>query len=336
MKPDSSARGRLGPLPRRGIRPAGGVLALVALVLTAGLATPAGAAAAGEGQGAGERVSASGRGGGDRERCEGGGGALRDRPPGDRDNCRRGPTGPRGPAGATGPTGPRGPQGEPGTPGPAGQTGAAGADGAQGEPGAAGTPGTPGPPGSIGPMGPAGADGAQGEPGTPGTPGAPGAVGPAGPAGPAGSAVHVGASVHARANQAIARNTAVQITFDGVTYDTDTMFDAATSTLVVKTPGRYLLRGVLSWQFTEDVDRGRVLFINVNGDAVAYDLQDTADLGDNFNISQDVSAIVPLNAGDVISLHVGHSTAFAASSLGLTSADGRSLAPLLQAELLAS
>lgn len=64
-------------------------------------------------------------------------------------------------------------------------------------------------------------------------------------------------------------------------------------------------------------------------------MQDTADLGDNFKISQDVSTIVPLNAGDVISLHAVHSTAFAASSLGVTSADGRSLAPLLQVELLA-
>ncbi|MFD5142799.1 hypothetical protein, partial [Streptomyces sp. NPDC058401] len=73
-------------MPRRGKWPAGGALALLALVLAAGMAGPAGAAAA---PAAGERVSAAGRaGGGDRCRDA----QLRDRPPVDKTHCKRGPT----------------------------------------------------------------------------------------------------------------------------------------------------------------------------------------------------------------------------------------------------
>lgn len=324
MEPGIRARYQLGPLPRRGKGRSGGALALLALVLAAGAVGPASAVAAA--QSAGERVHVSSRAGGDGERCRDG--ALRDRPQGGEGGCKKGTRGPTGPAGAMGPTGPTGPQGEPGTPGVTGPTGAVGVDGATGPAGVGGATGPTGPAGLDGTAGPGGATGPAG----PG--GATGPTGPVGATGPAGDAVHVGASLFSSTRQTLADVTAAQIAFDGATYDTDTMFDATTSTLVVKTPGRYLLRGELFWTFTENPQGERSLWISVNGNAVAFDTQDTADIGSSERISQSVSTIFRLNAGDVVSLHAMQDSGADAFSLSAV-AGGTNLAPLLQAERLA-
>ncbi|MFD5142800.1 hypothetical protein [Streptomyces sp. NPDC058401] len=123
--------------------------------------------------------------------------------------------------------------------------------------------------------------------------------------------------------------------FTGADYDTDAMFDATTSTLVVKTPGRYLLRAALNWNFPENAVGGRVLLIIVNGVAVAFDGQDTADVGINGDISQDVSVIIPLKAGDVISVQVSQSSGGTGYSSFLATGPTQHVLPLLQAEWLA-
>lgn len=117
MSSDKRTRSPLGPVPRRDKWKARGTIVSLALVLAAGVVSPAAAAA----QSMGERVSASsGPGGGD-DKCEG----LSIL--GDRDRCRGG-TGPTGATGATGPAGATGPTGATGATGPAGEDGISGYD----------------------------------------------------------------------------------------------------------------------------------------------------------------------------------------------------------------
>ncbi|MEU0397361.1 hypothetical protein ABZ208_32235 [Streptomyces sp. NPDC006208] len=112
------------------------------------------------------------------------------------------------------------------------------------------------------------------------------------------------------------------------------MFDSANSTLVVNTAGRYLLKGRILWDFTPNDEGQRQLRITVNGSVVAFDGQDTADAPVGFGTSQDVSTIVQLNAGDVISLRVFQTTGSDATSRWLFTGE-TNVAPQLQAEWLA-
>ncbi|MDQ0942533.1 hypothetical protein QFZ67_004238 [Streptomyces sp. V1I1] len=80
--------------------------------------------------------------------------------------------------------------------------------------------------------------------------------------------------------------------------------------------------------------RGRDLAVEVNGSPFAFDEQDTADIAsDGSGISQEVSTIVQLNAGDVISLSAIQTTGSNASSLAVFG--GKVVAPQLQAEWVA-
>lgn len=296
---------RLGPLPRRAVWTAGGAIASLALALVAGLVGPATVAA----QSTGERASVSGGpGGGDR--CRDGSDHS------GKDKCRRGPTGATGATGATGTTGPTGADGEPGDPGTTGPTGPTGPTGVTGSTGATGPTGEPGDPGATGPTGPTGS------------------TGPSGATGPGGPTVNVGASIFASESQTIPTNAETRITFSGAAYDTDSMFDSTNSTLVVHTAGRYLLKGRILWDFTANDDGQRQLRISVNGSVVAFDGQDTVDAPAGLGTSQDVSTIVQLNAGDVISLRVFQTTGSAATSTWLFTGE-TNVAPQLQAEWLA-
>ncbi|MEU0371059.1 collagen-like protein [Streptomyces sp. NPDC006283] len=188
--------------------------------------------------------------------------------------------------------------------------------------------------GAVGPTGPAGATGPTGPAGPTGPQGDPGATGPTGATGPAGTEVNVGASVFGTSTQILRDGTSTQITFNGVAHDTDMMFDAANSTLVVNTPGRYLLKGRILWNFEPTESGSRQLTITVNGIEAALDLQDTEVTGTGGFISQEVSTIIQLDAGDVIALHAAQDTSGDAFLVPNGNQVHR-VSPQLQAERLA-
>ncbi len=155
----------LGPLPRRDRWKAGCTIASLALVLAAGVAGPAAAAAQSVHAAHVTATSRHGDGGGE---CQVG--AHHDnpkRPPfwlGDNGDCAKGATGatgatgPKGDTGPTGSTGATGGQGQPGTPGATGATGATGSPGGPGAPGPAGATGATGATGSTGATGATGSN----------------------------------------------------------------------------------------------------------------------------------------------------------------------------------
>ncbi|MFB6510427.1 hypothetical protein ACFCW4_20875 [Streptomyces virginiae] len=151
---------------------------------------------------------------------------------------------------------------------------------------------------------------------------------------PAAPTVNVGASLFASANQVIPNQTETRILFTGAVYDTDAMFDATSSTLVVNTPGRYLLKGRLLWSYIASETAHRRLIIEVNGLDTAFDSQPAEDRATGFGVSQDVSTIVRLNEGDVIELNAYQNTGADATSVTLSGGQAV-LAPQLQAEWLA-
>ncbi|MFG2373593.1 hypothetical protein ACGFY9_19220 [Streptomyces sp. NPDC048504] len=165
MNPEFPTSSPLGPLARDRFRKAG-TLASLALVLAAGVASPAAAAARSVTD---QPKAAAGRGG---DHCKPNHHhKSRVTEAGGKGDCK-GPTGP------TGPKGPKGDMGATGATGPKGPTGATGATGAQGQ------PGLPGATGPTGPTGPQGAQGATGATGAQGTTGATGSAGPTGATGP--------------------------------------------------------------------------------------------------------------------------------------------------------
>ncbi|WP_406415459.1 hypothetical protein [Streptomyces sp. NBC_00842] len=279
MSPERRTGSHLGPLPRRDKWMVGGALASFALVLVAGVAGPAMAAASAAGVGI---ASHSGHGG---EDCE----PHKPHKPQSkladmtsfehRLNYGRQGGDCQGVPGATGPAGPAGPMG------PTGSTGVTGATGPTGT-------------GAPGATGPTGATGAQGLPGATGATGA------------TGTTVHAGASLFAEVNQVIPDNTLTQIKFSGAEYDTDAMFDSSSSTLVVHTAGRYLLKGQILWSLLNPgTSADQILFIMINGNTVARD-RELAEGG-----QQQVSTILQLNAGDVISLQALQDTGSSGGSL---------------------
>ncbi|MFD8863561.1 hypothetical protein ACFV1F_04030 [Streptomyces sp. NPDC059590] len=153
-----------------------------------------------------------------------------------------------------------------------------------------------------------------------------------------GTFANVGASIFADTSQTIPTNIPTKINFTGADFDTDMMFDPMNSTLVVHTAGRYLLKGRILWANLIPIPTegaNRELLINLNGNAIAGDAQNTVDPG-GFELSQDVSTIVQLNVDDVISLSAFQTTGHDATSLhsggGMS---GKTLAPQLVAEWLA-
>ncbi|MEV5488907.1 hypothetical protein AB0L47_13030 [Streptomyces bobili] len=129
MSPDSRTTSPFGPLARDAFRKAG-MVASLALVLAAGVASPATAAARAV---TGQAVTAEPSGG---DKCKNDHPRTGDGTSASGGKECKGPTGPTGPKGATGATGPTGPQGA---------TGATGATGPQGATGATGPAGATGP-----------------------------------------------------------------------------------------------------------------------------------------------------------------------------------------------
>ncbi|MFE4304978.1 hypothetical protein ACFRR6_02775 [Streptomyces sp. NPDC056891] len=196
----------------------------------------------------------------------------------------------------------------------------------------AGVTGPTGPTGSTGATGPTGPQGATGATGPAGPTGTTGATGPAGPT------INVGASIFSTTRQSFPPlGLATAVTFDGAVYDTDSMFDPTTSTLVVKTPGRYLLKGRIMWELSNlAVNGSRELWITVNGTNAAYDLSDTGDLAGGRENSQEVSTILPLSVGDRIGLKAAQATGPGGIGASVPAFNTtHRLAPQLQAERLA-
>ncbi|WP_329391362.1 hypothetical protein OG625_40365 (plasmid) [Streptomyces sp. NBC_01351] len=106
------------------------------------------------------------------------------------------------------------------------------------------------------------------------------------------------------------------------------MFDDASDTLVVRTPGRYLLKARVALSFNAAGVNVSSLGIQVNGGFVALDQM----RGEDPFPTQEVSTIVPLNAGDAISLTIFAGTSLDAESRAEVGA--APLSPQLQAELL--
>ncbi|MER7792649.1 hypothetical protein [Streptomyces sp. NPDC097640] len=163
-------------------------------------------------------------------------------------------------------------------------------------------------------------------------------VGATGATRASGTFANVGASIFADSSQTIPTNIPTKINFTGADFDTDLMFDPMNSALVVHTAGRYLLEGRILWANLIPIPAegaNRELLINLNGNAIAGDAQNTVDPG-GFELSQDVSTIVQLNVDDVISLSAFQTTGHDATSLHSSGGmSGKTLAPQLVAEWLA-
>ncbi|MFB7369618.1 hypothetical protein ACFC0D_07235 [Streptomyces sp. NPDC056222] len=137
----------------------------------------------------------------------------------------------------------------------------------------------------------------------------------------------MGASIYGTIGDFALSNTLKTIEFNSANYVTGMTFDPTSSTLTVNTPGRYLLTGSIQIRFTPTPGAIRQLSIQVNGNTVALDEQSAAV---NAGPTQDVSKVVQLDAGDVITVHVFQDTGTPAT---LTSV-GPALAPHFEAELL--
>ncbi|WP_062650472.1 collagen-like triple helix repeat-containing protein [Streptomyces maremycinicus] len=196
MRPEFGPYSLLGPVARHRCKRAG-MVASLAVVLAAGVISPAAAAA----RSVTDRVQAElpSPGG----KCKPGHHKHEHHKPraieaGGKDKCK-GPTGPTGPKGPKGPKGDHGVTGATGPTGPTGATGATGADGIDGvdgvdgvtgATGATGAPGADGVDGATGATGATGADGptgATGATGATGTNGVDGATGPTGATGATGA-----------------------------------------------------------------------------------------------------------------------------------------------------
>ncbi|MET8622558.1 hypothetical protein ABZW30_02145 [Kitasatospora sp. NPDC004669] len=146
----------------------------------------------------------------------------------------------------------------------------------------------------------------------------------------------VGAGVFSSKAQTIPTGTTVQVTFNGVDFDTDNMFNPTNSTLVVHTPGRYLLKSRFFWSFIPTAlgaGGEREVAVNVNGNPVAVDFQGTVD-GATLGVTQEASTIIDLKKGDAISLSVFQNTGQDAVSVPFV-ANGKTITPQLQAQMVA-
>ncbi|WP_240351418.1 hypothetical protein [Streptomyces olivoreticuli] len=111
------------------------------------------------------------------------------------------------------------------------------------------------------------------------------------------------------------------------------MFDPATSSLVVHTAGHYLIHGEIHWEYRPAGNAIRVVHVIVNGTNVATH-QDNASDNNPAGVSQDVTTILPLKAGDTISLMVFQNTGLDANSAQVVGGGGTTVEPKLQAELV--
>jgi hypothetical protein len=101
------------------------------------------------------------------------------------------------------------------------------------------------------------------------------------------------------ANQSIANNTAVNITYDTEVIDTDNMFTSPSANVVIKSPGIYAIQHVAS--FAANATDLRATHISVNGVEVAA----SGGYASTTSVTNEgCSVVLALNEGDVITTNV--------------------------------
>ena len=204
----------------------------------------------------------------------------------------QGPIGPRGPRGCPGADGAQGPVGPQGPTGPMGPRGCPGADGAQGP---VGPQGPQGPAGPEGPQGPQGETGAQGPAGPEGPQGPQGETGPQGPAGPSMTETSAFAANTSGATISVVLSGTLVPLPDAQTLDS-IIVDNADTVFTVPDDGRYFI------SYAVNLTAAALLqsHILVNG---VPNL--ASQISPIVSISRFSSSIIlPLNAGDTISLEL--------------------------------
>lgn len=238
-----------------------------------------------------------------------------------------GPAGSQGPQGEVGPAGPQGLQGIQGDPGPQGLTGPQGPQGIQGEPGPAGPQGLQGEQGPMGPMGLTGPAGPQGLQGDPGIQGPPGPIGPEGPPGPIDTNVISINRLPVLPNVKATRTSpqlvlpllTTTINFSGAeTFDTANMHETVAAgnpeRLTATIPGYYQVTAQINFASLVSSDR-RVLILKNGTEVIADQGQQILSLA-LFNVNQNVTALVRLEAGDFVTVQVYHTISLGAGVTG--------------------
>ena len=222
----------------------------------------------------------------------------------------QGPIGPRGPRGCPGADGAQGPVGPQGPTGPMGPRGCPGADGAQGPvgpqgpQGPAGLEGPQGPQGETGPQGPAGSEGPQGPQGETGPQGPAGPEGPQGPQGETGAQGPAGPSM--TETSAFAANTSgatISVVLGGTLVplpDAQTLdsiiVNNADTVFTVPDDGRYFI------SYAVNLTAAALLQSHILVNGVPNLASQISPIVATSRFSS--SIILPLNAGDTISLEL--------------------------------
>lgn len=113
-----------------------------------------------------------------------------------------------------------------------------------------------------------------------------------------GGSTFVGASVFNSANQSIANNTVVALTFNSESWDTDSIHSTSSNTSRLTIPtgksGKYLISGGLYW--AGNATGGRSTYIHKNGSRIFYAVQPVNQNAANIGLSW--SYVVDATAGD--------------------------------------
>lgn len=174
---------------------------------------------------------------------------------------------------------------------------------------ALGLVGPPGPQGPAGPAGPPGPEGPQGPPGPTGATGATGPQGPQGPTGPQGPPGPPPADISVRVFNSAAITIPAQtnnapLGFDSQRWDTDNMHDPSInpSRLTVRTPGKYLIYGHVTWS---PPCARRQIGISLNGTIFIALVDENGSTSDSDG-SQSIATHYELTSGDFVELEVQH------------------------------
>ena len=200
--------------------------------------------------------------------------------------CPPNPPCPPGPPGPQGPIGPRGPRGCPGADGAQGPVGPQGPTGPMGPRGCPGADGAQGPVGPQGPQGPAGPEGPQGPQGE---------TGPQGPAGPSMTETSAFAANTSGATISVVLSGTLVPLPDAQTLDS-IIVDNADTVFTVPDDGRYFI------SYAVNLTAAALLQSHILVNGVPNLASQISPIVATSRFSS--SIILPLNAGDTISLEL--------------------------------
>jgi len=130
------------------------------------------------------------------------------------------------------------------------------------------------------------------------------------------TSAYLGASVFNSANQSIANNTVVALTFNSESFDTDSIHSTATNTSRLTIPtgksGKYLISGGLYW--AGNATGGRSTYVHKNGTRIFYAVQPVNQNTANIGLSW--SYVVDATAGDYYEFFVFQDSGGALNILG--------------------